>query len=105
MAPQIPIDPSARADSGESDDRTLEVAADLAYQRLLIVNVIYWGQPLAGDRNWVLIDAGVMGSMAAIEKAAKERFGPGARPSAIDFTSPPTQKVPPAPFNRTARTS
>ena len=29
----------------------------------------------------------------------------GARPSAIDLTSPPTQNVPPAPFRRTARTS
>src|SRR6476619_7623540 len=29
----------------------------------------------------------------------------GARPSAIDFTSPPTQNVPAAPFSRTARTS
>jgi hypothetical protein len=31
--------------------------------------------------------------------------GIGVRPSAIDFTSPPTQKVPPAPLSRTARTS
>ena len=29
----------------------------------------------------------------------------GARPAAIDLTSPPTQKVPPAPSSRTARTS
>ena len=31
--------------------------------------------------------------------------GSGARPSAIDLTSPPTQKEPPAPLNSTARTS
>ncbi|MGX1334143.1 hypothetical protein AB7M56_008642 [Bradyrhizobium elkanii] len=31
--------------------------------------------------------------------------GSGARPSAIDLTSPPTQKVPPAPRISTARTS
>ena len=31
--------------------------------------------------------------------------GSGARPSAIDLTSPPTQKVPPAPLISTARTS
>jgi glyoxylase-like metal-dependent hydrolase (beta-lactamase superfamily II) len=86
MAQQIPIDPSARADTGESDDHTLEVAPDLAYQRLAIVNVIYWGTPLAGDRKWVLIDAGVIGSMSAIERAANERFGAGARPSAIVLT-------------------
>ena len=29
----------------------------------------------------------------------------GARPAAIDLTSPPTQKVPPAPLSSTARTS
>jgi glyoxylase-like metal-dependent hydrolase (beta-lactamase superfamily II) len=86
MAQQIPIDPSARADTGESDDHTLELAPDLAYQRLAIVNVIYCGTPLAGDRNWVLIDAGVIGSMSAIERAANERFGAGARPSAIVLT-------------------
>jgi glyoxylase-like metal-dependent hydrolase (beta-lactamase superfamily II) len=86
MAQQIPIDPSARADTGESDDHTFEVAPDLAYQRLAIVNVIYWGTPLAGDRQWVLIDAGVIGSMGAIERAANERFGAGARPSAIVLT-------------------
>jgi glyoxylase-like metal-dependent hydrolase (beta-lactamase superfamily II) len=86
MTQQIPISPSARADSGDSHDHTLEIAPDLAYQRHAIVNVVYWGTPLAGDRNWVLIDAGVMGSMSAIEKAAKERFGPGARPAAIVLT-------------------
>ena len=50
------------------------------------MNVIYWGTPFAGDRNWVLIDAGMIGSMGAIERAANERFGPGARPSAIVLT-------------------
>jgi glyoxylase-like metal-dependent hydrolase (beta-lactamase superfamily II) len=86
MAQQIAIDPSARADHGEGEDHTLEVAPDLAYQRHAIVNLVYWGTPLAGDRKWVLIDAGIMGSMSAIERAANARFGPAARPSAIVLT-------------------
>ena len=86
MTQQIPMSPSARADRAESHDHTLEIAPDLAYQRHAIVNVVYWGTPLAGDRNWVLIDAGIMGSMSAIERAATERFGPGARPDPIVLT-------------------
>ena len=86
MAQQIAIDPSARADSAQSTDHLLEIAPDLAHQRLAIVNVAYWGMPYAGDRNWVLIDAGVIGSMGAIERAARERFGSDARPRAIVLT-------------------
>jgi glyoxylase-like metal-dependent hydrolase (beta-lactamase superfamily II) len=86
MTQQIPLSSDARADSGDSKEGTLEIAPDLAYQRHTIVNVGYWGRPGAGARNWVLIDAGIMGSMRAIEKAATERFGPGARSSAIVLT-------------------
>jgi glyoxylase-like metal-dependent hydrolase (beta-lactamase superfamily II) len=73
---QIPINPSARADDPEidelRDDGTHEVTGDLAYKRLAIVNVVFYGVP--GTRDWVLIDAGVGGSAGFIASAAEERF-------------------------------
>jgi glyoxylase-like metal-dependent hydrolase (beta-lactamase superfamily II) len=90
MSEQIPVDPRARADDPEIDaarkDGTREVLPDLAYRRLAIVNVMFYGRPGAGDRNWVLIDAGVFGTMSLIIGAAEERFGEGARPAAIIMT-------------------
>ncbi len=73
---QVPIDPSARADDPEADklrdDGTHEVTADVAYRRLGIVNVVFFGVP--GTRDWVLIDAGIHGSAPLIVSAAEERF-------------------------------
>ena len=90
MEHQIPLDPAARADSPQQDDLrddgTHEVAPDLAYKRLAIVNVVFYGAPGAGDRNWVLIDAGVGGTTGLIIGAAEERFGAGVRPAAIVLT-------------------
>jgi glyoxylase-like metal-dependent hydrolase (beta-lactamase superfamily II) len=87
MAQQIPVDPKARADDpqrdAERDDATHAITDDVAYQRHVLVNVVFVGKPGAGDRGWVLVDAGVMGSKRAIEAAARARFGEGARPSAI----------------------
>lgn len=87
MAKQVPIDSAGRA-GHEAGDDTREVAPDLAYQRLAIVNVTYFGVPDAGDRGWVLIDAGVGGVGAAgrILDATSQRFGEGARPAAIIMT-------------------
>lgn len=65
---------------------THEVAADVAYQRLLIVNVVFVGPPKAPDRGWALVDAGLFGSAGAIAKAAAKRFGSLSRPSAIILT-------------------
>ena len=62
------------------------VAGDLAYLRTVLVNVFFAGRPGAGDRDWVLIDAGIPGQVGAITAAAARRFGPGARPSAIILT-------------------
>ncbi len=90
MAQQIPIDPQARADDPAADaardDRTHEIAPDLAYRRLVLANVVFVGEPGAGDRGWVLVDAGIPGSAPAIRAAAEARFGAGARPSAIVLT-------------------
>jgi glyoxylase-like metal-dependent hydrolase (beta-lactamase superfamily II) len=90
MALQIPLDSELRADDPKwddiRDDGTHEVAPDLAYQRLGIVNVAYVGKPDAGDRGWVLVDAGIFGTAKLIRLAAERRFGDGARPAAIVLT-------------------
>ena len=86
MAQQISVDPEAVADAPMGADGTHAITHDLAYQRHAIVNVVFWGRPGAGDREWVLIDAGLMGSRAAIEAAAEARFGKGSRPAAIVLT-------------------
>lgn len=86
MSQQIPLTPEAIADLPHPDDGTAEIAPDLAYQRLAMVNVAFYGMPGAGDRQWVLIDAGVLGLTGRIESAAEERFRAGARPAAIILT-------------------
>lgn len=83
MSQQIPIEQNALTQPPRTDDGTNQIAPDLAYRRLGIVNVVFYGAPDAGDRNWVLIDAGVMGTGDLIESAAAERFGKDARPAAI----------------------
>ena len=87
MSKQIPVDESARAD-GEAHEGAHVVEADLAYQRLAIVNVVFYGLPGAGDRGWVLVDTGVgnAGAAASIARTAMHRFGEGARPAAIVLT-------------------
>jgi len=86
MPEQLPLDNDARAFDAGSDDRTHQICPDLAYRRLGIVNVIFFGRPGAGDREWVLVDAGVMGTAGLIASAADHRFGPNARPAAIIMT-------------------
>jgi glyoxylase-like metal-dependent hydrolase (beta-lactamase superfamily II) len=85
MDEQVPVDRSAEAPSVERGG-VHEIAPDLAYERLLIVNVVYHGAPGAGGGRWVLIDTGIPGSTRAIEGAAADRFGEGARPAAIVMT-------------------
>lgn len=85
MARQIPI--SEHVVVGERRaGGLLEIDATLAYLRLAIVNVVLHGPPGAGDRGWVLIDAGVAQSGEAIAQGAAARFGAGARPAAILLT-------------------
>lgn len=72
-----------RARTGLSPER---ITPDLAYLRTAIANVFFYGIPDAGDRNWVLIDAGIPGSRGAIMNAASSTFGNGARPRAIVLT-------------------
>ena len=70
----------------QDDGASLGIIRDLSYIRDRIVNVFFYGDAGAGDRNWVLIDAGLAGSAARIERAAASRFGAHARPAAIILT-------------------
>jgi len=86
MSQQIPVAPEAVIETPLGEDGTHAVTQDLAYQRHAIVNVVFYGPPGAGDRGWVLVDTGIVGSKAAIVTAAARRFGEGARPAAIVLT-------------------
>ncbi len=70
---------------GDDHGAPIEVAPDLAWLRTGIVNVAFLGHPDAGDRGWVLVDAGIPGFAATIARAAEHRFG-GGRPAAIVLT-------------------
>ncbi len=83
MTKPIPLGPETIVEIAHPDDGTMQIAPDLAYRRLAMVNVIFFGTPGCGDRQWVLIDTGVPGLTGLIESAAEERFGTGARPAAI----------------------
>ncbi len=83
MAQQIPLDPSDVAGEAQ-DDGTIEVAPDLAYKRLAIVNVAFFGKP--GGRHWVLVDTGIPGMAGRIRKAVAKRFGADVPPAAIVLT-------------------
>src|SRR5215218_1774675 len=68
------------------DDSLLEVTPDLFCLRQSIVNLYLFGPPRAGDRQWVLIDAGLPFSANSIRDAAAQWFGPQSRPSCIVLT-------------------
>ncbi len=85
MAQQVPVSPEAVADETRHGG-VHEVTADLGYVRLAIVNVAFFGKPGSGDREWVLIDAGIAGTARAIRDAAESRYGKDSRPLAIILT-------------------
>ncbi len=70
----------------QNKDGLHEIARDVAYLRLAMVNVVFVGLRGAGDRGWVLVDAGLQGLTSRIRTAAAERFGAKARPAAIILT-------------------
>ena len=70
---------------GDDHGAPLQIADDLAWLRCGIVNVAFLGHPDAGDRGWVLVDAGLPGFGGTISRAAEARFG-GSRPAAIVLT-------------------
>ena len=53
MAQQVPLTSDAVADLPHPDDGTTEIFSDLAYRRLALVNVVFFGHPQCGDREWV----------------------------------------------------
>ncbi len=90
MKKPSPVSSAARVNRSEPSinrhSGTHEAAPDLAYKRLAIVNVSFFGVPGAGDRQWVLIDAGVTGTARLITRAAAQRFGNESRPACIVLT-------------------
>jgi glyoxylase-like metal-dependent hydrolase (beta-lactamase superfamily II) len=85
MATQLPLGHEDLAAISETEDGTKAFASDLAYRRLSIVNVIFYGKP-SGNGDWVLIDTGLPTSESAIVECAEQRFGEDARPAAIVMT-------------------
>jgi glyoxylase-like metal-dependent hydrolase (beta-lactamase superfamily II) len=90
MLETIPLEKRAIADiraaDEQRDDTTHEVTADVAYKRLGIVNIAFFGERCSGDRRWVLIDVGLPGTAGAIKRAAVARFGENGIPAAIILT-------------------
>lgn len=85
MTVQIPLSEIDRARHEDLGDGAWTIAPDLAYLRLSIVNVVFFGTP--GDHaEWVLIDTGLPTSRSSIVGVARSRFGLDARPSAIILT-------------------
>jgi glyoxylase-like metal-dependent hydrolase (beta-lactamase superfamily II) len=82
MAQQIPVDDQALHGFGVRDEAVRELAPDLAYRRLGIVNVVFFGRP-GGD--WVLIDADLPDTVGMIAGSAGARFGDRA-PLAVVLT-------------------
>ncbi|HEU0055520.1 MAG TPA: MBL fold metallo-hydrolase [Longimicrobium sp.] len=67
-------------------DPEVEVAPDVECLRTGIVNCFLVGLPGAGDRQWVLVDTGMIGFTHSVVRAAAERFGADSRPAAIVMT-------------------
>jgi glyoxylase-like metal-dependent hydrolase (beta-lactamase superfamily II) len=86
MTEHITIDDTAIADI-DTEGPTQTTAGDIAYHRLLIVNVIFIGTPESNE--WVLVDAGIPGSASFIKRAARERYGEDRPPVAIVMTHGP----------------
>jgi glyoxylase-like metal-dependent hydrolase (beta-lactamase superfamily II) len=90
MSKQIPMDASAVA-RGDDENGAHVVLPDLAYKRLAMVNVAFFGVAMgnvASDvvgTDWVLVDAGLAGTAQLIQATARDRFG-DRTPAAIVLT-------------------
>lgn len=85
VIPTRSVEPEAvRRVAGEGP--LLAVADDVFCLQLSIVNVFFSGRRGAGDRGWVLIDAGLYASAGAIRRAASDLYGRDSRPAAIVLT-------------------
>ncbi len=72
MSEQIPLSNNDRADR-ERDGLHI-VTHDVAYKRLMLVNVILIGKEGAGPGGWVLIDAGVAGCAGCDPESSGRTF-------------------------------
>ncbi|HEX6576617.1 MAG TPA: MBL fold metallo-hydrolase [Gemmatimonadaceae bacterium] len=90
MEKQVPIDSSARADQ-HTEDGLHDLTSDVAYQRHMIVNVVFYG--MRDLKEWILIDTGIKGSSSAIQASAAKRFGKDTPPLAIILTHGHTDHV------------
>jgi glyoxylase-like metal-dependent hydrolase (beta-lactamase superfamily II) len=82
MAQQIPVDDHAVVQAA-AEGSVSQLAPDIGYRRLAMVNVVLVGRPAAP--GWVLIDAGLPGTAGFIRRAAQDRFG-ASPPAAIVLT-------------------
>ena len=48
-----------------------QIAPDVAYRQIAVVNVVFVGLPGAGDGNWTLIDTGMPGAASNLRSAAQ----------------------------------
>lgn len=88
MDEQVPIDESAVVE-GIVDDGVHQVAPDVAYKRLAMVNVAFVGRPASTPAylgEWVLVDAGLPGAAPLIMRSAEAHFGHIIPPLAIVLT-------------------
>jgi glyoxylase-like metal-dependent hydrolase (beta-lactamase superfamily II) len=84
MVVQLSLSKDDLAPSTDTGDGTETIARDLAYRRLSIVNVVFYGEP-ASAAGWTLIDTGLPTSASTIRACAQKRFGPRP-PQAIIMT-------------------
>lgn len=63
-----------------------QLPEDVERVHIVMVNAYLYGDPAAGSRDWVLIDAGLPFSASQIVHVAERRYGPGAKPQAIVLT-------------------
>lgn len=83
MDKQVNVAASARAD-GIEHDGVHAITSDVAYKRLFMVNVCFFGS--SGRPEWVLIDAGIPGTAPLIADSAEKLFGKNTPPVAIVMT-------------------
>jgi glyoxylase-like metal-dependent hydrolase (beta-lactamase superfamily II) len=83
MAEQVPLDENSLAEQDKDGDGLREIAPDIAYRRLTMVNVVFLGTP--GHTPWVLVDAGLPGNAGRLRSMGQLRMCSQA-PNAIILT-------------------
>ncbi|MDW6020992.1 MBL fold metallo-hydrolase [Mesorhizobium sp. BAC0120] len=84
MTSQVPLRDLDAAPRRNRGDNAWSIAGDLAYLKLMMVNVVFYGHPREPD--WVLVDTGLSISADEIMECAEKRFGSDTPPRAIILT-------------------